>query len=371
MDNYQGKNLDRYQEEIRKAAAKGVKDLNLNGNITPTLSHGCHVGRTLPKSTGSTSYATSNGNLATRTPNPIVSSVSSSVQSGISVSAAAAKFESLQRLNQINASNINASKTQAETLFQNEATQKDNTGRRKSTGPILATMIPMTRESATNHFSNNFISKSNSASSVLQPLTNGHTVLQSTNTMPGTSSSGGVIADFAFGNGGSVQSNNTNNNTSGNSTRMSPSIMEHSHVDQNPMPVHQLAARFNQALNTNTKSPSQCEAQKVLGTNNSTQSSRQSSVSPFPSRVSPSPNIMSLNNGPTGIALSGISTNNSDMILTSHNLSNGMSIMNHNTREQSNMGMVSSINISIYGPLVRIYGHIKFEKLFLISFPYL
>ena len=128
MDNYQGKNLDRYQEEIRKAAAKGVKDLNLNGNITPTLSHGSHVGRTLPKSTGSTSYATSNGNLATRTPNPIVSSVSSSVQSGISVSAAAAKFESLQRLNQINASNINASKTQAETLFQNEATQKDNTG---------------------------------------------------------------------------------------------------------------------------------------------------------------------------------------------------------------------------------------------------
>ena len=66
MDNYQGKNLDRYQEEIRKAAAKGVKDLNLNGNITPTLSHGSHAGRTLPKSTGSTSYATSNGNLVTR-----------------------------------------------------------------------------------------------------------------------------------------------------------------------------------------------------------------------------------------------------------------------------------------------------------------
>ena len=352
MDNYQGKNLDRYQEEIRKAAAKGVKDLNLNGNITPTLSHAV---RTLPKSTGSTSYATSNGNLATRTQNPIESSVSSSVQGGISVSAAAAKFESLQRLNQINAPNINASKTQTETLFQHEPAQRDNTGRRKSTGPILATMIPMTRESATNHCSNKFISKSNSASSVLQPLTNGHTLLQSTNTMPGTSSSGGVIADFAFGNGGSVQGNNTNNNTSGgNSTRMSPLIVEHRHVDQNPMPVHQLAARFNQVLNTNTKSPSQCETQKILGTNNSTQSSRQSSVSPFPSRVSPSPNIITLNNGLAGMALSGTSTNNSDIILTSHNLSNGMSIMDHNTREQSNMGMVSSINISIYGSLAHI-----------------
>ena len=173
MDKYQGKNLDRYQEEIRRAAAKGVKDLNLNGSTTPTLTNnlGSHFGRTFPKTVSSTSYLTTNGSDSLKTQNSAVaSSVSNSVRSSISVSAAAAKFESLQRLNQVNISNGNGTKSSTSSLAQNDNIQTEGTGRRRSTGPIIATMLPITRETSSTSYSNKFISKSNSASSVLQHL---------------------------------------------------------------------------------------------------------------------------------------------------------------------------------------------------------
>ena len=147
MDKYQGKNLDRYQEEIRKAAAKGVKDLNLNGNITPTLptTSKSTYGKSLPKS--SSKYMSSNGGISVTTQNTeAISNLSNSVQSSISVSAAAAKFENLQKLNQINISNGNGTKSTA-ALLQNDNIQKEDNDRRRSTGPVIATMLPNTRES--------------------------------------------------------------------------------------------------------------------------------------------------------------------------------------------------------------------------------
>ena len=337
MDKYQGKNLDRYQEEIQRAAAKGVKDLNLNGNITQNLSNhsGSHFGRTLPKTASSSSYNATNGTNPLRTQSPVVSSVSTTLHGSVSVSAAAAKFESLQRLNQMNISNGNGVKASLTTLSQNDDIQKE--GRRRSTGPVLATMLPLTREVSGNNGSDKFISKSNSASSVLQHLTNGNQILRSISTIP-TGSSGGVIADFAFGNGDSAQNNNINTATSNILNRDSPLTLnnEMAYIDQNPSPqVHQLAARFNQVLNTNTMSSNQCQTQNIVTTNNSNQSSRQSSVSPFPSRVSPSPSLKAAS---SGLTLAGITADQANMILTNqHNLSNGnMSIINHNIREQAN-----------------------------------
>ena len=176
MDRYQGKNLDRYQEEIRRAAAKGVKDLNLNGNVTPTFSTitGPSYARSLPKTVSSSSISSANGNVPSRTKIPIVTNPSTSVQSTISVSAAAARFESLQRINQINISNANGGRASTTTLLQNDNVPKDGSGRRRSTGPILATMLPTTRDQQGNSYASKFISKSNSASSVFQQTTNGN-----------------------------------------------------------------------------------------------------------------------------------------------------------------------------------------------------
>jgi hypothetical protein len=331
MDKYQGKNLDRYQEEIRRAAAKGVKDLNLNGSTTPTLTNnlGSHFGRTFPKAVSSTSYLTTNGNDSFKTQNSAVASnVSNTLRSSISVSAAAAKFESLQRLNQVNISNGNGTKTSTSTLAQNDNIEKDATGRRRSTGPIIATMIPITRETSSTSYSNKFISKSNSASSVLQHLTNGNQIIRPASTIS-TVSNSGVIADFAFGSGENVQ-NNGNDTTSNILHRVSPLTLNNTknYVDQNPQ-VHQLTARFNHVVNTNTLNLNQCPTQNALNTNSSAQSSRQSSTSPFPpARVSPCPSL-------TSSTITNPQT---------HNLSNGVSIINHNIREQAHT-KVCSIHI--------------------------
>ena len=341
MDRYQG-NLDRYQEEIRRAAAKGVKDLNLNGN--PTISNSTS-GRSLPKTVSSSSITSTNGNVPARTKSPIVTSPSTSVQSSISVSAAAARFESLQRLNQINISNANGGRVSATTVLQNDNVPKDGSGRRRSTGPILATMLPTTREQQGSSYSNRFISKSNSASSVLQQTANGNQVIRSIvqptkssiSSISGTSC-GGVIADFAFGNGDIAQ-NISNNTTSHVYNRVSPLTLnnnETNDVDLNPLPqVQQLTARFNQVLNTN---PNQCQILNNANSNNSTQSSRQSSISPFPSRVSPSPNAAQLKTAPSGLPLTGFSTDQTNMVLTNQrNLSNGISLPNHKIWEPTNI----------------------------------
>ena len=101
MDRYQGKNLDRYQEEIRRAAAKGVKDLNLSGSLTPNMSatSASPVGRALPRKLSSSSVGTSNSEVQGRNRNLSDTNIG---QTSISVSAAAARIEHLQRLNQIN-----------------------------------------------------------------------------------------------------------------------------------------------------------------------------------------------------------------------------------------------------------------------------
>ena len=340
MDKYQGKNLDRYQEEIQRAAAKGVKDLNLNGSTTPSLTNsiGSHFWRTFPKGVSSTSYLTTNGSDSLKTHNPAVaSSVSNSVRSSISVIAAAAKFESLQRLNQVNISNGNGTKTSTTTLAQNDNIQKPGNGRRRSTGPIIATMLPITRETSSTSYSNKFISKSNSASSVLQHLTNGNQIIRSTSTIP-TVTNSGVIADFAFGSGDNLQ-NNGNDTTSNILHRVSPLTINNTknHVEQNPQ-VHQSTDRFNQVVNTNTMNLNQCPNQNAVNANNSTQSSRQSSVSPFPpSRVSPCSSAVSLKATSTNLSISGLTPDTTSSSITNqqiNHLTNGASIINHNIREQ-------------------------------------
>ena len=334
MDKYQGKNLDRYQEEIRKAAAKGVKDLNLNGNITPTLptTSKSTYGKSLPKS--SSKYMSSNGGISVTTQNTeAISNLSNSVQSSISVSAAAAKFENLQKLNQINISNGNGTKSTA-ALLQNDNIQKEDNDRRRSTGPVIATMLPNTRESLATNSLNKFISKSNSASSVLQHLTNGNQILRHSNPIS-AASSGGVIADFAFGNSDNIQ-NNVYDKANNVLNRVSPLTLNHnaSQADQiTSSQVHQLAARFNQVVNTSTMNGNHLPAQqKIVTTNSSNHSSRQSSVSPYPTtRISPSPNPVTLQLTSSSIpSVVGLSADQSNHT----NLSNGSPVMNQNIREQ-------------------------------------
>ena len=334
MDKYQGKNLDRYQEEIKKAAAKGVKDLNLNGNITPSLPSysKSHYAKSLPKSSGS--YINSNGGINGRTQNmEALSNLPNSVQSSISVSAAAAKFENLQKLNQINVSNGNATKTPAH-LIQNGNVQSDNNDRRKSTGPLMATMLPNTREPLGTNSLNKFISKSNSASSILQQLNNGNQIIRTTNPVS-AASNGGVIADFAFGNSDNV-SNNVNDKPNHVSNRVSPLTLNQctNQPDQvTSSQVHQLAARFNQVVSASTMNGNHNQSQqKGVVVNSSNNSSRQSSVSPFPTtRVSPGPNTTTVQLSSTTLpSVVGITIDQTNQ----QYLSNGSQITNQNIRDQ-------------------------------------
>lgn len=340
MDKYQGKNLDRYQEEIKKAAAKGVKDLNLNGNITPTLPSNSKLqyGKSLSKP--SSTYVSSNGGVAVRAQNMDgIPNLASSVQSTISVSAAAAKFENLQKLNQINISNGNVTR-QTATSIQNGNNQKEDNDRRRSTGPVIATMLPNTQEQLGTNSLNKFISKSNSASSVLQHLNNGNQIIRATNSVS-AASSGGVIADFAFGNSDNT-SNNVYDTPDNVVNRVSPLTLDHNTNQQDQISssqVHQLAARFSQVVNTNSLNGNHNQSQqKIAPTNSSNHSSRQSSVSPYlGTRVSPSPNPTTLKltstTSPSVVGLSADQVNHK-------NLSNGL--IHQSAQNQVNWQIISS-----------------------------
>merc|ERR1719422_3032288 len=139
-------------------------------------------------------------------------------------------------------------------------------------------MLPNNREPHCTNSLNKFISKSNSASSVLQHLSNGNQIIRTTNSIS-AASSGGVIADFAFGNSDNVP-NHIYDKPDNVVTRVSPLTLNHNTNQQEQISssqVHQLAARFSQVVNANTlngnHNPSQ---QKIVPIHNSNNSSRQS-----------------------------------------------------------------------------------------------
>ena len=335
MDKYQGKNLDRYQEEIKKAAAKGLKDLNLNGNITPTLPSNSKSQYEKSLYKLSSTNMSSNGGIAVRAQNAdSVPNITASVQSTISVSAAAAKFENMQKLNQINIPNGNVVRPTVSSI-QNGNIQKEDNDRRRSTGPLIATMLPNTGEPHGTNSLNKFISKSNSASSVLQHLSNGAQIIRTTNSIS-AASSGGVIADFAFGNSDNVP-NHIYDKPDNVVTRVSPLTLNHNTNQQEQISssqVHQLAARFSQVVNTNTMNGNHNQSQqKIVPIHNSNNSSRQSSVSPYPTtRVSPSPNPTTLQL--TSTTLPSVAGLSSDKV-SNKNLTNGF--INQNIQNQVNI----------------------------------
>ena len=388
MDRYQGKNLNQYQEDIRRAAAKGVKDLNLSGGTTSStnISPGFHssssqpaIGRSLPQKLSSSSISsTSNGNgkAQARTKSPIIID---NGPSSISVSAAAARIEHLQRVNQLNISNGNTSRLQPASTM--PASRGENcsladvgiSGRRQSAGPVAANALLATKEQNVTRF----VSKSSSASSILQQGTNGSRLVRtlvhqptsnSTSSMP-QAAAGGVIADFAFGNnkttgsggggggGGENVMNVTaqrqsplttlnNNNNVGSATNS---------IDQNTLPqVQQITAKFNQAVvkttGNNNPTPEQqwlissTNGNYIYNSNNSSStpslSSRHSTASPYPaptSRVSPSPNVPPMKAVQTGAVISSAQTN---MVLL-----NQQNSMNNATMAVANLTLADSLNM--------------------------
>ena len=108
--SYHGKTVDRYQDEIRKAAARSVRDLNLS--VDNALTSRSHQG--LARKVSSSSLE--------RGKSPVICNGS--------VSAAAAKIEQMQRYNQ-----VNGSATMVLQGLSNDA--EVNSGRRKSLGPVI------------------------------------------------------------------------------------------------------------------------------------------------------------------------------------------------------------------------------------------
>ena len=330
MDRYQGKNLDRYQEEIRRAAAKGVKDLNLSGSLTPNMSatSASPVGRALPRKLSSSSVGTSNSEVQGRNRNLSDTNIG---QTSISVSAAAARIEHLQRLNQINISNVNGGRAlTAPPPLQMENDPNDASERRRSTGPIMAAKMASIPQPSTTR------------NQLIRTPVN-HT--KNTTSSLSSASCGGVIADFAFGNNNIVE--NISNNSAHVGQRMSPLTLysnDTSTIEQNQLPqVQQLTAKFDHVLNSNTTNSNQ---RQILNNGNniaSTQSSRQSSVSPFASRVSPLPTAVTFQPGQTGI-VSGLSATQASMVLgNQQNSTNNIAISLANPITRQSTLMVSNI----------------------------